>query len=60
MIHGRKDEVVPVCFSRLVLSVFKNAKKRLIIVTNGDHSLSSVKNLKILLKELKGTIKDLV
>ena len=27
MIHGQKDEVVPVNFSRLVLKVFKNAKK---------------------------------
>ena len=27
MIHGKKDEVVPVSFSRLVLKVFKNAKK---------------------------------
>ena len=32
MIHGKKDEVVPVNFSRLTMSVFNNAKKRLNIV----------------------------
>ena len=46
MIHGEKDEVVPVNFSRLVLSIFKNAKRKLKIIRNGDHSLSktSIKN----------------
>ena len=29
MIHGQKDEVVPVNFSRLVLKVFSKAKKKL-------------------------------
>ena len=37
--------------------IYNKAKKRLVIVKNGDHSLSSVKNLKILLKELDGMIK---
>ena len=46
MIHGKKDEVVPVNFSRLTMSVFNNAKKRLNIVKNGDHSLSSPSQLK--------------
>ena len=57
MIHGSKDEAVPVIFSRKILRLFNKAKKRLVIVKNGDHSLSSVKNLKILLKELDGMIK---
>ena len=52
MIHGQKDEAVPVSYSRKVLKIFKNAKKRLIIIKNGDHSLSSTKWLKILKKEL--------
>jgi esterase/lipase len=52
MIHGSKDEAVPVIYSRKILRLFNKAKKRLIIVKNGDHSLSSTKNLKILLKEL--------
>ena len=52
MIHGRKDEVVPVVYSRKVLSLFTKAKKKLIIFNNGDHSLSSKKNLKKIITEL--------
>ena len=58
MIHGEKDEVVPVNFSRLVLSIFKNAKRKLKIIRNGDHSLSNPRQLKIIIKELKFIIKD--
>ena len=53
MVHGQKDEVVPVSYSRKVLKIFQKAKKKLVIVKNGDHSLSSQKWLKIILKELK-------
>ncbi len=60
MIHGKKDEVVPVNFSRLVLSLFKSAKKRLNIVRNGDHSLSNPRQLKIIIKELKYIVKDFI
>ena len=52
MIHGQKDEVVPVNFSRKVLSIFKKAKKRMVIVKNGDHSLSQKNNLKKIITEL--------
>ena len=53
MIHGQKDEVVPVSYSRKVLKIFQNAKKKLLIVKGGDHSLSEKKWLKRILKELK-------
>tara|TARA_B100001063_G_scaffold36905_1_gene30472 strand:- start:512 stop:1258 length:747 start_codon:yes stop_codon:yes gene_type:complete len=53
MVHGQKDESVPVRYSRKVLKIFKNSKKKLVIVKNGDHSLSTSKWLKILKKELK-------
>ena len=53
MVHGEKDEAVKVSYSRKVLKLFPNAKKKLNIVKNGDHSLSSKKGLKIILKELK-------
>ena len=53
MVHGQKDEVVPVSYSRKVLNIFQKAKKKLVIVKNGDHSLSSQKWLKIIIKELK-------
>ncbi len=60
MIHGKKDEVVPVNFSRLVLSLFNKGQKRLNIINNGDHSLSSPRNLKIIIKELNHIIKNLI
>ena len=53
MVHGSKDESVPVIYSRKTLKIFKNAKKKLVIVKKGDHSLSSPKWLKLLKKELK-------
>ena len=53
MVHGQKDEVVPVSYSKKVLRIFKNAKKKLVIIKNGDHSLSSPKFLKLICKELK-------
>ena len=53
MIHGQRDEVVPVSYSRKVLKIFKKAKKKLIIIKNGDHSLSSTKWLKLIQKQLK-------
>ncbi len=52
MFHGQKDEVVPVSFSKKVLSVFTKAKKKMVIIKNGDHSLSQKKNLKKILREL--------
>ncbi len=53
MIHGEKDEVVPVSYSRKVLKLFPNANKKLKIIKNGDHSLSNKKWLNLILKELK-------
>ena len=53
MIHGEKDNVVPVSYSRKILKLFPVANKKLNIIKKGDHSLSSKKWLKIILKELK-------
>ena len=53
MVHGSKDKSVPVIFSKKVLKIFQSKKKKLVIIKNGDHSLSSPKWLKILKKELK-------
>jgi pimeloyl-ACP methyl ester carboxylesterase len=52
MVHGEKDESVPLVYSKKLLKIFKNAEKKLVIVKKGDHSLSSKKWLKILIKEL--------
>ena len=53
MIHGSKDKSVPVSYSKKVLNIFQNSKKKLIIVKNGDHSLSSPLWLRLLKRELK-------
>ena len=53
MIHGSKDKSVPINYSRKVLKMFRNAKKKLVVVKNGDHSLSSPKWLNLIQKELK-------
>ncbi len=53
MVHGSKDESVPVSFSRKILKIFKNSKKKLVIIRGGDHSLSSPKWLKVLKRELR-------
>ena len=52
LVHGEKDKSVPISFSKKILKMFKKAKKKLVIVKKGDHSLSSKKWLKILIKEL--------
>ena len=60
MIHGQKDKVVPVIFSKNVLKVFSNAKKKMVIIKNGDHSLSNQKSLKKIIRELSTIIKNIV
>ena len=60
MIHGQNDEVVPVNFSRKVLRLFPKAKKKIIVVKNGDHSLSNKIHLKRIIKELNVFIKNIV
>ena len=52
MVHGSNDDVVPVSFSKKVLATFSKAKKKLVIIKNGDHSLSNKKNLKKIINEL--------
>ena len=60
MVHGKKDELVPVSFSRKVLSIFANAKKKLIIIKNGDHSLSNKNSLKRIIQELNSIVVNVV
>jgi len=52
MIHGENDTTVPISLSRKVLNLFNNAKKKLLIIKNGDHSLFSKKLQKKITKEL--------
>ena len=60
MIHGQKDEVVPVSISRKVLAIFTKAKKKLMVIKNGDHSLSDKKSLNKIIKELDRIVIDIV
>jgi len=59
MIHGKKDEVVPVNFSRKILAKFSKAKKKIVVIKNGDHSLSNKKNLSVLIRELDKIVSNI-
>ena len=60
MIHGEKDESVPLSYSKKVLKIFKKAEKKLVIIKKGDHSLSSKNWLRILIKELSVIVNSLL
>jgi len=60
VVHGKNDELVPTSFSRKVLSIFTGAKKKLIIIKKGDHSLSDKNSLKKIIKELNNIVINVV
>ena len=60
VVHGKNDELVPASFSRKVLSIFTGAKKKLIIIKKGDHSLSDKNSLKKIIKELNNIVINVV
>ena len=60
MMHGKKDEIVPIIYSRKILRLFKKAKKKLIIIKNGDHSLSNKRNLKKIILELDKIVSNII
>ena len=60
MIHGSKDEVVPQSYSRKILKIFNKAKKNLVIIKNGDHSLSSKGGLKKIINELNKIVSNVI
>jgi len=57
LFHGAKDNIVPISFSRKILTIFKKANKKLIVIKNGDHSLSKKHNLKKICNHLNLIIK---
>ena len=57
--HGQKDDVVPISISRKILKIFTVAKKKLIIIKRGDHSLSSKTSLKKITNEINFIYKKL-
>ena len=56
MLHGSKDDTVPVIFSKKVLRLFSKAKRKLIVIKNGDHSLFNKKLQKKIVNELNQII----
>ena len=60
MIHGDRDEVVPRSYSKKVLKIFNNAKKKLIIIKNGDHSLSTKQGIKKIISELNKLVSNII
>jgi len=60
MIHGNKDELVPVSFSQKILTLFTKAKRKLVVIKNGDHSLSNKNPLKRIIRELNNIIENIV
>jgi len=57
LLHGSKDKIVPLNFSRKILKICKKAKKKLVVIKNGDHSLSRKSDLKKICYELKNILK---
>ena len=56
LFHGINDEVVPLEFSKKIIKICKKAKKKLIKIKKGDHSLSRKSDLKKICKELNNII----
>jgi esterase/lipase len=56
LFHGLNDEVVPLKFSKKIFKIFKKARKKLIKIKYGDHSLSRKSDLKKICKELNNII----
>ena len=60
MVHGDRDEVVPKSYSKKVLKIFNKAKKKLLIIKNGDHSLSGKGDLKKISLELNNIVSNII
>jgi uncharacterized protein len=57
LLHGTKDEVVPIKYSKNIIKKFNNSNSKLIKIKNGNHSLSRMIDLKKISFELKSLIK---
>ena len=60
LFHGANDKVVPVAISRKIFKICKKSKKKLIVIKNGDHSLSRKNDLKRICSELKLMMKNII
>ena len=59
LFHGLKDDVVPLSISKKIFKICKNSKKKLIIIKDGNHSLSRKKDIKKICSELNQLVKTL-
>ncbi len=59
LFHSLKDKVVPVSFSKQILKICTKSKKKLILIKNGDHSLSRKSDLKKICKELNNIVSNI-
>ena len=58
LLHGLKDEVVPLNFSKKILKICKKSKKKLVKIKNGNHSLSRKNDLKKICRELNFVVSN--
>ncbi len=59
LFHGNKDDVVPLKYSKKILIFCKKSEKKLIIINNGQHSLSKTNDLKKICSELNHIVKKI-
>ena len=53
LLHGRLDKVVPINTSEKIMEKILSLDKDLIIIEDGDHSLSREQDLNILFQQIK-------
>jgi uncharacterized protein len=51
---------VPQNYSKKLLKIFTKAKKKLVIIKNGDHSLSNKQGLKKIILELNKIVSNVI
>ena len=56
LFHGSKDKVVPIKISKKIFQICNKSKRKMIIIKNGDHSLSKKNDLKKICKELHSLV----
>jgi len=59
LIHGLKDKLVPLKFSKKIFKLFKTQNKKIIKIKDGNHSLSRKKDLRRICSELKKMITNI-
>jgi uncharacterized protein len=60
LFHGTNDKAVPLAVSRKIIKTCKKSKKKLVVIKNGDHSLSRKSDLKKICNQLKLIINKII